>query len=104
MGGEGVRGCERSPGLYPSANRASPFAFTGNRFEFFEFRAVGFAQSAAGSLIALNTFLPDSTGWVADRLESRLESGASLDRSALETIKHHERTRRRDLRRRWLLG
>ena len=38
-------------------NRTSPFAFTGNRFEF---RAVGSSQSVSGPLIALNTMLADS--------------------------------------------
>jgi len=68
-------------------SRTSPFAFTGSRFKFFEFRAVGLAQPAAGLLIALNTFLFGSIGWVADELESRLQSGASVDGTAFETIK-----------------
>ena len=38
-------------------NRTSPFAFTGNRFEF---RAVGSQQSVSGPLIAMNTMLADS--------------------------------------------
>ncbi len=40
---------ERDPG---DRNRTSPFAFTGNRFEF---RAVGSAQSVSGPLVAMNT-------------------------------------------------
>ncbi len=50
-------------------NRTSPFAFTGNRFEF---RAVGSSQSVSGPLIALNTMMADSLGWIADQLESKL--------------------------------
>ena len=56
-------------------NRTSPFAFTGNRFEF---RAVGSHQSVAGPLIAMNTILADSLDWVANKLESELEGGKEL--------------------------
>ena len=65
-------------------NRTSPFAFTGNRFEF---RAVGSNQSVAGPLVALNTILADSLGWMADQLESRLASGAELEPAALAVLK-----------------
>ncbi|MEB3165928.1 MAG: glutamine synthetase III [Cyanobacteriota bacterium] len=64
-------------------NRTSPFAFTGNRFEF---RAVGSGQSVAGPLVALNTILADSIGWVADQLEQRLQSGTPLDTAALAVL------------------
>ncbi|QEY31908.1 glutamine synthetase type III [Synechococcus sp. RSCCF101] len=64
-------------------NRTSPFAFTGNRFEF---RAVGSGQSVAGPLIALNTLLSDSISWVCDQLESRMAGGATLDAAAMGTI------------------
>ena len=47
-------------------NRTSPFAFTGNRFEF---RAVGSSQSIAGPLVALNTIVTDSLDYVATELE-----------------------------------
>ncbi len=53
-------------------NRTSPFAFTGNRFEF---RAVGSEQSVAGPLIAMNTMLADSLEWIATELEAALENG-----------------------------
>ena len=56
-------------------NRTSPFAFTGNRFEF---RAVGSYQSVAGPLIAMNTILADSLDWVANKLESELSAGKEL--------------------------
>jgi len=64
-------------------NRTSPFAFTGNRFEF---RAVGSGQSVAGPLVVLNTILADSIGWVADALEARLNQGEALDRAALAVL------------------
>ncbi|MFM9109579.1 MAG: glutamine synthetase III, partial [Prochlorococcaceae cyanobacterium] len=50
----------RDPG---DRNRTSPFAFTGNRFEF---RAVGSGQSVAGPLVVLNTILADSLQWLTD--------------------------------------
>ena len=48
-------------------NRTSPFAFTGNKFEF---RAVGSSQSVAGPLVALNTIMAESLDYIAERLES----------------------------------
>jgi glutamine synthetase len=47
-------------------NRTSPFAFTGNRFEF---RAVGSNQSIAGPLVAMNTIVAESLDFCASRLE-----------------------------------
>lgn len=58
---------ERDPG---DRNRTSPFAFTGNRFEF---RAVGSAQSVSGPLVVMNTMLADSLNWVGDKLEVALK-------------------------------
>ncbi len=57
-------------------NRTSPFAFTGNRFEF---RAVGSSQSVSGPLIAMNTMLADSLEWIAVKLEAALKGS---DRTA----------------------
>ena len=47
-------------------NRTSPFAFTGNRFEF---RAVGSSQSIAGPLVAMNTIVAESIDYCATKLE-----------------------------------
>jgi len=60
---------KRDPG---DRNRTSPFAFTGNRFEF---RAVGSSQSVSGPLVAMNTILADSLDWIADKLEAELSAG-----------------------------
>ncbi|MDM7997156.1 MAG: glutamine synthetase III [Acidobacteriota bacterium] len=49
-------------------NRTSPFAFTGNKFEF---RAVGASQSVSGPLVALNTIMADSLDYMATELEKR---------------------------------
>jgi glutamine synthetase len=65
-------------------NRTSPFAFTGNRFEF---RAVGSGQSVAGPLVAMNTILADSLTWVADALESEMAQGADLNAAAHTVLK-----------------
>ncbi|NEZ54377.1 glutamine synthetase III [Adonisia turfae] len=65
-------------------NRTSPFAFTGNRFEF---RAVGSSQSVAGPLIVLNTMLADSLAWVGNRLEAELTGGAELNTAILTVLK-----------------
>ncbi|MBW0172825.1 MAG: glutamine synthetase III [Vulcanococcus sp.] len=64
-------------------NRTSPFAFTGNRFEF---RAVGSGQSVAGPLVVLNTVLADSIQWIADQLEQKLQSGLPLEEAAFAVL------------------
>jgi glutamine synthetase len=63
-------------------NRTSPFAFTGNRFEF---RAVGSNQSVSGPLVAMNTILTDSLTWIADALESAIAQGTDIT-AAIHTI------------------
>jgi glutamine synthetase len=65
-------------------NRTSPFAFTGNRFEF---RAVGSGQSVAGPLVVLNTVLADSLSWVSAQLEEQLGRGLPLEEAAFAVIK-----------------
>ncbi|MFM8538998.1 MAG: glutamine synthetase III, partial [Planctomycetaceae bacterium] len=55
-------------------NRTSPFAFTGNKFEF---RAVGASQSIAGPLVALNTIMAESLDAVATELERATGGDAS---------------------------
>ena len=47
-------------------NRTSPFAFTGNRFEF---RAVGSSHSIAGAQVALNAMMTESLDYIATELE-----------------------------------
>ncbi|MGD1922445.1 MAG: glutamine synthetase type III, partial [Pleurocapsa sp.] len=65
-------------------NRTSPFAFTGNRFEF---RAVGSNQSVAGPLIAMNTILADSLDWIANKLESQISAGTELEAAIFGVFK-----------------
>jgi glutamine synthetase len=72
---------ERDPG---DRNRTSPFAFTGNRFEF---RAVGSSQSVSGPLVAMNTMLADSLNWIAEKLEAELNNGTSQAEAVLAVLK-----------------
>ena len=65
-------------------NRTSPFAFTGNRFEF---RAVGSSQSVSGPLIALNTMLADSLNFISDSLEEELGKGTDQNAAILTVLK-----------------
>ena len=55
-------------------NRTSPFAFTGNRFEF---RALGSSMPASASQTALNTIMSDSLDYAATRLE-KLSGGETV--------------------------
>ena len=85
--GEMKIGVDTLPPLSKDAgdrNRTSPFAFTGNRFEF---RAVGSSQSVSGPLIVLNTMLADSLDFVGDLLESELGKGIELNAAILTVLK-----------------
>ena len=64
-------------------NRTSPFAFTGNRFEF---RAVGSNQSIAGPLVAMNTIVADSLDYCATKLEEATGGDPAKLNSALQTL------------------
>jgi len=65
-------------------NRTSPFAFTGNRFEF---RAVGSSQSVSGPLIAMNAMLADSLNWIAEKLEAELDKGTEKTAAVIAVLK-----------------
>ncbi|QGQ26952.1 glutamine synthetase type III [Gimesia benthica] len=64
-------------------NRTSPFAFTGNRFEF---RAVGSNQSIAGPLVAMNTIVAESLDYCATKLEEATGGDPAKLNSALQTL------------------
>lgn len=72
---------KRDPG---DRNRTSPFAFTGNRFEF---RAVGSSQSVSGPLVAMNTMLADSLNWIAGKLETCLNDGMDQTAAVISVLK-----------------
>ncbi|MBN2342905.1 MAG: glutamine synthetase III [Deltaproteobacteria bacterium] len=73
-------------------NRTSPFAFTGNRFEF---RAVGSTHSIGGALTTLNTIVAESLDYIATKLEKMVgNSPAKLNDAVTkvlsEVVKEHE--------------
>jgi glutamine synthetase len=72
-------GAKRLPTLpkhFGDRNRTSPFAFTGNKFEF---RALGSSQSVSTPGMVLNTIVAESVSEMADELAAATERGASLD-------------------------
>lgn len=68
---------------YSDRNRTSPFAFTGNKFEF---RAVGSAQSIAPANIAINAAVASALEEIADRLEAEVASGKKLNLAVQELL------------------
>jgi glutamine synthetase len=64
-------------------NRTSPFAFTGNRFEF---RAVGANQSIAGPLVAMNTIVAESLDYCATQLEKAMGGDDSKLNAAVQKL------------------
>ncbi|SMP59512.1 glutamine synthetase [Neorhodopirellula lusitana] len=64
-------------------NRTSPFAFTGNRFEF---RAVGSNQSIAGPLVAINTIVAESLDYCATKLEEEMQGDPQLLNTAVQSL------------------
>ncbi len=69
-------------------NRTSPFAFTGNKFEF---RTVGSAQSIAGPNVALNTIAAEALDEIAGRLEKAKDKNAEATAIIREIYKKHNR-------------
>jgi glutamine synthetase len=63
-------------------NRTSPFAFTGNRFEF---RAPGSLQTVAAPMVTINTIMADSLDYCATELESAVADGTDFD-AAVQTL------------------
>ncbi len=65
-------------------NRTSPFAFTGNKFEF---RAVGSSANVAFPLTILNAAAADGLQWVTKELTAKLQAGTALPQAILETVR-----------------
>src|SRR5919206_5272118 len=65
-------------------NRTSPFAFTGNKFEF---RALGGSMSVAFPNTVLNTIVAESVDAMTDQLEVALAKGASLEDAVVEVVR-----------------
>ncbi len=64
-------------------NRTSPFAFTGNKFEY---RAVSSNQSIAGPLVALNTIVAESLDYIATELEKATGGDAGKLNAAVQKL------------------
>ena len=64
-------------------NRTSPFAFTGNKFEF---RAVSANQSIAYPVIALNVAITESLDYMATELEKAVKSGKSIEQAVADLL------------------
>ncbi|CAM3316549.1 glutamine synthetase III [Mycobacterium frederiksbergense] len=83
--GSMIIGCDTLPVLPTDPgdrNRTSPFAFTGNRFEF---RAPGSGQTINVPMIILNTIMADSLDYMATELEKAVEGGTEFD-AAVQTL------------------
>ena len=65
-------------------NRTSPFAFTGNRFEF---RAVGSSANCASAMIALNTAVADQLIKFRVEVDSLVEGGIKKDEAIFQVLK-----------------
>jgi glutamine synthetase len=79
----GVDSLPKLPRDAGDRNRTSPFAFTGNRFEF---RAVGSSQSIGDPLVALNTIIAESCDYIATKLEAALAGGKKLNAAIQEVL------------------
>ncbi|MBO6215553.1 MAG: glutamine synthetase type III, partial [Lachnospiraceae bacterium] len=69
-------------------NRTSPFAFTGNKFEF---RSLGSSASISGPNIILNTIVAEALSEYADKLEGAKDFDAALNKLIREELKAHKR-------------
>ena len=65
-------------------NRTSPFAFTGNKFEF---RSLGSSMSLAFPNTVLNTIVAEAIDDLSEKLEAKIEAGTDVIAATLETVK-----------------
>ena len=84
----GVHVLPKFPKDSTDRNRTSPFAFTGNKFEF---RMLGSASTISSANIVLNTIVAESLKSYADRLEDAPEFEDTLHKLIRKTIKDHKR-------------
>lgn len=94
--GEGGRGAEAGllglgvpvlphlPRHAGDRNRTSPFAFTGNKFEF---RAVGSSQSISFPVTVLNAIVADAIDSLSAQLRAKLEEGQDVGSAAVQIVK-----------------
>ena len=69
-------------------NRTSPFAFTGNKFEF---RMLGSSASVSEPNVVLNTIVAEELCKFADELEVSKDFDATIHNIIRETVKNHKR-------------
>jgi glutamine synthetase len=74
--GLGVKVLPRLPKDAGDRNRTSPFAFTGNKWEF---RALGSSQSVSFPAMVLNTIVAEALDELCGKLEAALEKGTAFD-------------------------
>ncbi|MDR3185754.1 MAG: glutamine synthetase III [Christensenellaceae bacterium] len=84
----GVGSLPKIPKDNTDRNRTSPFAFTGNKFEF---RMPGSAFSIAGPNFVLNTIVADALGQFADILEKAKDFNKTLKTLISDTLSKHRR-------------
>ena len=84
----GVHILPRFPKDTTDRNRTSPFAFTGNKFEF---RMLGSKSSISGPNIVLNTIVAEELSQFADVLEKAGDFNAALNDLIRTTIREHKR-------------
>jgi len=82
----GVSTMQSLPKDCTDRNRTSPFAFTGNRFEF---RMVGSSQSTSGPNFVLNTIVADALAEIADELEKDGDLEATVQKILQRIAKEH---------------
>ena len=73
-------------------NRTSPFAFTGNKFEF---RAPGSSQSCSGPMTVLNTIVADSFDYIAEKLEGYIGNEEAFNNALQDILKDIIKTHKR---------
>ena len=84
----GVNVLPRFPKDLTDRNRTSPFAFTGNKFEF---RMPGSAFSIAGPNFVLNTIVAEELSQFADLLEGASDFTKALNDLIKKTVREHQR-------------
>lgn len=84
----GVHVLPKFPKDTTDRNRTSPFAFTGNKFEF---RALGSSASISGPNVVINTAVAESLKQFADELEGAVDFDEALTALIARTIKEHKK-------------
>jgi len=84
----GVHMLPKFPKDTTDRNRTSPFAFTGNKFEF---RSLGSSASISAANVVLNTIVAESLRQFADELEQAEDFRSSLHDLIVRTIHEHKR-------------